>query len=117
MGDRTTISEKWGAALAAHNFGVTAEPGDCVFARSPGCEIEAPLFSGEPLEPMAAGPISCRRACKCSSKTWHLTARPTATASVVVRELNGNRLLAFGAVEDESSCRDAMTRWLMRKTR
>ena len=49
--------------------------------------------------------------------TWHVTAKPTGAASVVVRELSRERLLVFGAIEDERLCRDALTRWLMRKTR
>jgi Protein of unknown function DUF45/HsdM N-terminal domain len=35
----------------------------------------------------------------------------------VVRETNNDRLLVSGKIEDESLCRDALTRWLMRKTR
>lgn len=50
-------------------------------------------------------------------KTWHVTTKPTDAASVVVRELNQSRLLVFGAVQNERLCRDALTRWLMRKTR
>jgi predicted metal-dependent hydrolase len=50
-------------------------------------------------------------------KTWHVTAKPTDAASVVVREIGNDRLLVFGNIEDESLCRDALTRWLMRKTR
>lgn len=50
-------------------------------------------------------------------KTWYVTARPTEAVSVVVRESDNDRLLVFGKIEDESLCRDALTRWLMRKTR
>jgi predicted metal-dependent hydrolase len=50
-------------------------------------------------------------------KTWHVTAKPTGAASVVVRELGSDRLLVFGNIENESLCREALTRWLLRKTR
>ncbi len=50
-------------------------------------------------------------------KTWHVTARQTAASSVTVREVGEERLLVFGAVENERRCRDALTRWLMRQTR
>src|SRR4051812_29363639 len=43
---------------------------------------------------------------------WHATPKATGAASVVVRELPHNRLLVFGAVENERLCRDALTRWL-----
>lgn len=50
-------------------------------------------------------------------KTWHVVAKPTEATSVVVRELGNDRLLVFGDIADEGHCRDALTRWLMRKTR
>jgi predicted metal-dependent hydrolase len=50
-------------------------------------------------------------------RTWHITAKRTDAKSVVVREIVNGRLLVFGAVGDERLCRNALTRWLMRKTR
>src|SRR5664280_3932739 len=38
-------------------------------------------------------------------------------SAVVVRELADGRLLVFGAIENGHLCRDALTRWLMQKTR
>jgi predicted metal-dependent hydrolase len=50
-------------------------------------------------------------------KTWHVTPKPTGAKSVSVRELSRDRLLVFGAIEEKHLCRNALTRWLMRKTR
>jgi len=50
-------------------------------------------------------------------KTWHVTARETAASSVTVRAVGEERLLVFGAITNERSCRDALARWLLRQTR
>ena len=50
--------------------------------------------------------------------TWSVIPRPTDRAtSVTVKESDESTLLVFGAIQDERLCRDALTRWLMRKTR
>lgn len=48
---------------------------------------------------------------------WHLSARETNVPWVAVRELGPDRLLVFGAINDEAASRAALKRWLMRKTR
>lgn len=50
-------------------------------------------------------------------RRWHVSEKPTEASSVVVREYANDRLLVFGNISNESLCRDALTRWLMRKTR
>jgi predicted metal-dependent hydrolase len=49
--------------------------------------------------------------------TWHVISRSTDANKVTVRELREQVLLVVGAIEDESRCREALARWLMRKTR
>jgi len=48
---------------------------------------------------------------------WHVSARETNAPWVAVRELGEGRLLVFGATDDQSACRAALARWLMRQTR
>ena len=48
---------------------------------------------------------------------WHVTRRESKAVFVAVRELGRDRLLVFGAINDERACRAAMARWLMRQTR
>lgn len=49
--------------------------------------------------------------------TWHVSEKETDVPWVAVRELAEDRLLVFGATRDQSACRAALTRWLMRQTR
>jgi hypothetical protein len=49
--------------------------------------------------------------------TWHASAQETDVSWVAVRELGQDRLLVFGATENESACRAALSRWVMRQTR
>ena len=48
---------------------------------------------------------------------WQLEARKTGARRVSVRQEAAGCLLVSGPIEDEASCRDALTRWLMRQTR
>lgn len=48
---------------------------------------------------------------------WQVEGMKTGARSVSVREQPAGRLLVSGAIEDEASCRDALTRWLMRQAR
>ncbi|MGD1002551.1 MAG: SprT family zinc-dependent metalloprotease [Candidatus Brocadiia bacterium] len=48
---------------------------------------------------------------------WQVEGRKTGARRVSVREQAAGRLLASGPIEDEASCRDALTRWLMHHTR
>ncbi len=48
---------------------------------------------------------------------WHVICKNTDVPWVAVRELDIHRLLVFGNITDESACRAALTRWLMRQTR
>ena len=48
---------------------------------------------------------------------WHVTTKQTEASSVTVRETSRDSLLVFGAVGEEQRCKEALTRWLMRKTR
>src|SRR5207249_288999 len=49
--------------------------------------------------------------------SWHVISRESETDFVAVREVAADRLLMFGAINDESACRAALARWLMRQTR
>jgi predicted metal-dependent hydrolase len=49
--------------------------------------------------------------------TWHVSGKQTGAPWAAVRELGANRLLIFGAIHDQSACRAALARWLMRQTR
>ena len=69
------------------------------------------------FEPVPAWKVPQQINLPALGKTWHVTAKETPRSSVTVRELPGERLVVFGAVQDEWTCRDALTRWLMRKTR
>jgi predicted metal-dependent hydrolase len=69
------------------------------------------------FEPEPAWKLPSQITLAAIGKTWHVAAKPTRRPSVVVRELSENSLLVLGAVDDERNCRDALTRWLMRKTR
>jgi hypothetical protein len=50
-------------------------------------------------------------------KTWYVVARKTASKSVTVRDLGEGKIVVFGNLDHEGTCRDALTRWLMRLTR
>lgn len=48
---------------------------------------------------------------------WHVDYRPTTRATVTTVERPGKRLLVYGDVNDERATREALRRWLGRKTR
>jgi predicted metal-dependent hydrolase len=48
---------------------------------------------------------------------WGVDYRPTDASTVTTVERPGQRLLVYGDVEDTSATRDALRRWLARKTR
>jgi len=47
---------------------------------------------------------------------WHVTSKQTDAEWVAVRELDPERLLIFGAIDDQEACQAALVRWLMRQT-
>ena len=49
------------------------------------------------------------------SEIWHVEYSPTKRRSIVVRELEINRLLLSGNIESELACRRALRKWLLRK--
>ena len=55
-------------------------------------------------------------ALRADGTVWQVEGRKTGARRVSVREQAG-RLLASGPIEDEASCRDALTRWLMNQSR
>jgi len=56
-------------------------------------------------------------ALQADSMVWQVESRKTRARRVSVREQAAGYLLVSGPIEDEASCRDALTRWLMRQTR
>ena len=48
---------------------------------------------------------------------WQVEGRKTGARRVSVRELPAGRLRVSGPIEDETCCRDALSRWLVRQTR
>jgi predicted metal-dependent hydrolase len=48
---------------------------------------------------------------------WRVEGLKTAARRVSLREMAEGHLLVRGAIEDETRCRDAFTRWLMREAR
>jgi predicted metal-dependent hydrolase len=50
-------------------------------------------------------------------KIWHVAAKKTRVPYASVRELHDKSLLILGAIDQEQACKEALKRWLMRKTR
>jgi predicted metal-dependent hydrolase len=48
---------------------------------------------------------------------WHVEQKETQADWVAVRELGEGRISITGRIEDQSACREALGRWLMRQTR
>jgi hypothetical protein len=48
---------------------------------------------------------------------WQVEGKKTGARRVSVREPAAGRIRVSGPIEDEASCRNALTRWLMRQTR
>jgi len=69
------------------------------------------------LEPEPAWRIPTQIKLTAVGTVWHVSVKETDAAWVAVRELGENRLLLFGAIADERTCRDALARWLLRQTR
>lgn len=48
-------------------------------------------------------------------RMWQISARETSARRVTVREIEQDRLSISGAIADESACRAALSRWLLRQ--
>jgi predicted metal-dependent hydrolase len=46
---------------------------------------------------------------------WHVSSKQTDVEWVAVREISPERLLVFGAIDDQEACQAALVRWLMRQ--
>jgi predicted metal-dependent hydrolase len=69
------------------------------------------------FEPKPAWSVPNRINLSAIGAVWHISARETDVPWVAVRVLASDRLLIFGAINDERACRAALRRWLMRQTR
>lgn len=69
------------------------------------------------FEPKPAWSVPNRVSLPAIGAVWHLSAKETNVPWVAVRELAPDRLLVFGAINDEAASRAALKRWLMRQTR
>lgn len=66
-------------------------------------------------EPVWRLPVEIKFAA--TGQTWNVQQRETDVTWVAVREVGPSTLLVFGRVSNERTCRGALNRWLMRKTR
>lgn len=48
---------------------------------------------------------------------WHVSSKQTDAEWVAVREIGPERLLIFGAIDNQKACQAALVRWLMRQAR
>ena len=69
------------------------------------------------LVPRSSGaPLPERITLRVIGEEWGVDYRATGTSSVTAGERPGNQLLVFGDVDDHSATREALRRWLSRKT-
>jgi predicted metal-dependent hydrolase len=69
------------------------------------------------LVPQPAGMLPERISLRAIGEEWSVEYRRTNSARVTAAERLGRRLLVYGAVDRDQAVRDALRRWLSRKTR
>ncbi len=69
------------------------------------------------FEPEPGWKLPYKIALPAIGSVWHVTVKETKVDWVAVREIGADRLLIYGAVQDQQACRAALARWLIRQTR